>query len=112
MSDRANPFAPEALPAFAPKPKAEKPLDREAVERVSRENNFPSRQAPKEKAVQKPKPRRRRTGRNQQINIKTTADTIAKIYRMADERQVSLGEILELSLAAYEKQQSKSGGDG
>lgn len=46
---------------------------------------------------------RHRTGRNQQLNIKASAETIARFYRLADERRVALGELLEQALNALEK---------
>ena len=49
------------------------------------------------------------TGRNQQINIKATAETIARFYRLADENHVPLGALLEQALAALEQSQTKTG---
>lgn len=46
---------------------------------------------------------RHRTGRNQQFNIKATAETIVRFYRLADERRMALGELLEQALDALEK---------
>jgi hypothetical protein len=46
---------------------------------------------------------RHRTGRNQQINIKATTETIERFYKLADERRVALGELLEHALNALEK---------
>lgn len=45
---------------------------------------------------------RHRTGRNQQFNIKASAETIARFYSLADERRVALGELLEQALDALE----------
>lgn len=102
---RANPFADAAatLPAFPTKPKASQPVAADQVERIAQEHNFPSRQPVKAK----PRPPRRiarhRTGRNQQFNIKATAETIERFYKLADERRVALGELLEQALDALEK---------
>jgi hypothetical protein len=46
---------------------------------------------------------RHRTGRNQQLNIKATTETIERFYKLADERRVALGELLEHALDALEK---------
>ena len=54
----------------------------------------------------KPVPRLQRrytTGRNQQINVKATAETIARFYRIADEMNVPLGEVLSRALDALDK---------
>lgn len=108
MSERANPFA--DLGDFKPapaKPKAE-PSD---IEKVAADNGFPSRQ-PVAQATPMPaanaaaparKQRRYTTGRNKQINIKATDETIERLYRLADERKVPLGELLEQALAALEQ---------
>lgn len=41
--------------------------------------------------------RRRRTGRNVQFNIKTRAETIEEFCRIADEREMGLGEAFEFA---------------
>ena len=51
-------------------------------------------------AIEKRAPRRRITGRNQQLNVKATAETIEKFYAMADAMDVPLGELLERALVA------------
>lgn len=54
------------------------------------------------------KPQRRfRTGRNQQINIKATDQTIQKFYKLADDANITLGELLERALTALEEKISK-----
>jgi predicted lipoprotein len=100
---RANPFADvDELPSFEPKTKAAKPVVREHIERIAETNNFPSRQA----ATAQPRPRvarRWRTGRNQQLNIKATAQTIERFYTLADAKRMPHGELLEQALDALEK---------
>lgn len=107
-SERVNPFAePAAAPPFAVKPKAVHPINTDHIERLARETNFPSRQAPK---LVEPTVRKRRvhkTGRNQQLNFKATAATVDRFYSMADKNAVPLCELLELALDALEKQQQK-----
>jgi hypothetical protein len=48
--------------------------------------------------------RRRRTGRNAQLNIKAKPETIQAYCRIADERGWGLGETLEYAVALLEKQ--------
>lgn len=103
MSQRVNPFANLAeLPVFERKPRKEDPVSREAIERIAEDNNFPSRQAPR--AQREPKRRRRvyTTGRNRQLNIKATSETVERFYKMADERKAPLGALLEVALDALE----------
>jgi hypothetical protein len=105
MSARVDPFADlnSPLPPFTVKPRKETPPAEEAIARIARENNFPSRQAPK--IIKEPRRKRRvyRTGRNQQFNLKATADTVERFYKMADERKVALGALLEQALDALER---------
>jgi hypothetical protein len=101
---RVNPFANlSEPPAFATKPKTEKPVAKDTIERIAEENNFPSRQAPKAARVQRRKPRIYRTGRNQHLGIKATAETVERFYKLADTRGVPLGELLKQALDALER---------
>jgi hypothetical protein len=109
MSGRVDPFAIlKEPPSFATKPKAEDPVATETMERISEENNFPSRQAARAPSIPRRKRRIYRTGRNQQFNAKATRETIEKFYKMADQRSVTLGELLSLALDALERE----GGSG
>jgi len=105
MSGRVNPFADltTPLPAFTIKPKKEKPVEEEAIARIAAENNFPSRQAPKISREPRRKRRVYTTGRNRQFNIKATAETVERFYKMADERKVPLCALLEEALEALER---------
>jgi hypothetical protein len=104
MSERVDPFAmlKDPLPSFATKPKPDQPAGTETMERIAEENNFPSRQA---KPPSAPRRKRRvyRTGRNQQLNAKATPETIEKFYKLANEKNVPLGELLRLALDALER---------
>jgi len=99
---RANAFA--DLSDFQPQSPRPRNVHPEQIDRVSKDNGFPSRQ-PVEPVTQplRPAARRHTTGRNQQLNVKATPETIARFYRLADERQVVLGELLEQALEALEK---------
>jgi hypothetical protein len=106
MSERVNPFANinQDPPLFTTKPKAAKPVDEDTVERLAEEQKFPSRQATKPPKTERRKPRIHRTGRNVQFNAKATSETINKIYKLADERKVPLGELLKLAVDALERE--------
>lgn len=98
--DRVSPFG--DLTDFSPKDKkASNPEEKAVIDQVAADNGFPSRQAVK--ATPKHPQRRHRTGRNQQINIKATGETIEQMNRIADELGVPLGEVLERALQALEK---------
>jgi hypothetical protein len=104
MSGRINPFANlTEPPVFTTKPKKEKPVAEEAIARLAEDNNFPSRQAPR--AAKEPRRKRRvyTTGRNRQFNIKATAETVERFYKMADARHVPLCQLLEEALDALER---------
>ncbi len=103
---RANPFG--NLDDFAPEPAA-KPVPAAAIEEIAQTSGFPSRKAqggagegavPPAPAPRQP--RRHTTGRNRQINIKATEETIATLYRIADDLGLPLGAVLEQALEALE----------
>lgn len=103
MNGRVNAF--ENLteaPVFEVKPKAEKPLAKDTVDRIADDNGFPSRQARRKAASPARKPRLYRTGRNRHLGVKTTDATIERYYRMADDRNVPLCVLLELALDALD----------
>jgi hypothetical protein len=104
VSGRVNPFANLAEPpVFTTKPKAEKPVSTDTIERIAADNNFPSRQAPK--APNEPRRKRRvhMTGRNRQFNIRASAETLDRFYKLADERKVTLCQLMELAVDALER---------
>ena len=105
---RVNPFANiTEPPVFTTKPRAEKPVEKNTIERIAEENNFPSRQAPKAPKVSRRKARVYRTGRNQHIGIKATAETVERFYKAADAKNVPLGELLKQALDALEKGEAR-----
>lgn len=104
MNTRVNPFAGlKDLPAFEAKPRREKAVPREAIERIADDNNFPSRQPARAPNVARRKPRVHRTGRNQHFAVKATPETVERFYKAADARGVPLGELLRLALDALER---------
>ena len=105
MSERVNPFASLAdpPPVFSTKSRREKPVEEETIARIAEQHNFPSRQAPKAPKAERRKQRRYRTGRNQHLGIKATAETLERFYKAADERHVPFGELLRLALDALDR---------
>lgn len=104
---RANPFG--NLDDFAAQ-SIVKPVETETIEQIAQATGFPSRKAavqdkPSQVAamVAQKVPRRRVTGRNRQINIKATEETIERLYRIADNLDQPLGAVLEQALEALEK---------
>lgn len=105
MSERVNPFATlKDPPVFETKPKAEKPVAKDDIDRIAEENRFHSRQARKEPAVPRRKPRLYRTGRSYNFTVKATMETRDRFHKAADELGVTLARLLELALDALEKQ--------
>src|SRR5580704_3070353 len=103
MSKRVNAFANlDDPPVFTTKPRLDKPVQQETIERIATDNNFPSRQAAKAPKEPKRKPRIYRTGRNHLFNAKATPETIQRFYKVADEKRVPLGELLKQGLDALE----------
>jgi hypothetical protein len=79
------------------------------IARTAEWNSFPSRQATKAQKAERRKPRTHRTGRNVQFNAKATIETIKKIYKLADEKKVPLGELLKLAIDALEEKGAQIG---
>lgn len=103
-TQRVNPFATLAdMPVFEPKPRKENPVARETIERIAADNNFPSREAHRAPKEAKRKPRVYRTGRNRQLSIKATNETVERFYKLADERKIQLGALLDQALDALER---------
>ncbi|MFZ2998566.1 hypothetical protein [Sphingobium sp.] len=90
------------------------------IDKIAANSGFPNRKAgtatPRETASQTGQtphpsparqPRRHVTGRNRQINIKATEDTITELYRIADAMNLPLGAVLEQALAALAAQREE-----
>jgi hypothetical protein len=60
------------------------PAARDTIRDVSELAGFPSRA-----------PRRWRTGRNTQLNLKVSADVLARFTALADQRRIPFGALLE-----------------
>src|SRR5215207_6329193 len=89
------------------KPKAAEPptARREDVRAVSEGVNFRSREPqPSAPKPEKRKPRRYRTGRNQQLNIKARAEAIEVFYQITDQQGWVLGETFERAIKALKRE--------
>lgn len=91
------------LSSFAPKPKSASKADSSQTARAAEAAGFQSREPKPAAAAAKP-PRRRRTGRNAQFNIKARPETIEAFYKVADANGWGLGETLEHAVALLEKE--------
>jgi hypothetical protein len=91
---------------FAPKEAVTPTVRPEQVRAVSEAANFQSREPMREIQAGPPKrePRRYRTGRNIQLNIKARADVIEAFYKLADQKGWVLGETFERAVAALERE--------
>ncbi|KAI3593369.1 hypothetical protein D9X30_1679 (plasmid) [Cupriavidus sp. U2] len=103
---RANPLD-LSIEDFAPRTGDDKPrVNRESIAQVAKDNGFLSRDAAKVEAAAAAAPRKQRrftTGRNQQLNIKATADTVARFNRLADELNLPAGALLERAVQILEE---------
>lgn len=95
---------------FAPKEGATPVAPPEQVRAVSESAHFQSRERPPELRAASPprEPRRYRTGRNIQLNIKARASTIEAFYKIADRQGWVLGETFERAVAALERELADS----
>jgi hypothetical protein len=120
-SQRASVFdqAPEIdISGFEPRKTAKPAARPDELKAISESASFVSREpvAPSSKAAPTPRasreaqkepiarePRRHRTGRNIQLNIKARAETIDRFYAIADRHGWVLGETFERAVAALER---------
>lgn len=115
MSERANPFG--DLSEFKPSV-SRKATDPKVLDEIAAASDFPSREA---RTVLAPAPapvpapvaattkrstRRYTTGRNRQINIKATEETISLFYSLADELNQPLGAVLQSALESLSRDRS------
>jgi hypothetical protein len=94
------------LSGFKPKASA-KP---EQVRDVAEQAGFRSREAaaaPAEGEALRREPRRYRTGRNVQLNLKVRREAVDAFYRLADEQGWVLGEAFEHAINALEHELRK-----
>jgi hypothetical protein len=94
------------LSGFKPKP----PARPEQVRDVAEQAGFRSREAasaPVESEAPRREPRRYRTGRNVQLNLKVRREAVDAFYRLADEQGWVLGEAFEHAIGALERELQK-----
>jgi hypothetical protein len=91
---------------FAPKPAQQPTLQKDQVAAVAEAAHFHSREPPRPSKIaaeSKREPRRYRTGRNIQLNIKARAETIEAFYSIADRQGWVLGEAFEHAIEALKR---------
>ena len=96
------------LSGFEPKP----PVRPEQVRGVAEQAGFRSREVPARTPTpleepERREPRRYRTGRNIQLNLKVRREAVDAFYKIADERGWVLGEAFERAVAALEQELQK-----
>lgn len=115
MAERAGVFDSAGdfdIAGFTPKkPKAgSSEVATDALRAVSEASSFQSREPTAARPEQPPKrePRRYRTGRNVQLNVKVSAETLASFHALADSQGWVLGETLERAVGALEREIAES----
>ena len=88
------------LSQFTPKPAKPRttPAGKAGLRDLARDEGFVSRQAGIRRR------RRRRSGRNEQINIKTTADYADRFYALAEKHDWMCAVVFEKAIAALEQE--------
>jgi hypothetical protein len=127
-TERASVFdhGPEIdISGFKPRTAAKPAAQPEQVKAISETASFVSREpirTPRQTAAPGPvarasqaqrepmtrEPRRHRTGRNIQLNIKARAETIERFYAISDRKGWVLGETFERAIAALEREEANS----
>ena len=95
------------ISGFKPRTATKPAAQPEQVKAISEPASFVSREpirTPRQTAAPVVRePRRHRTGRNIQLNIKARAETIERFYAIADRHGWVLGETFERAIAALER---------
>ena len=103
-TERANPFD---VANFTTKPDKKAPVPTEEIDRLAAETGFVSRNPkPTPEPVAQAeigRPRRRRSSRNHQVNIRATAEALDLLAQLSDELDVPFGEVLERALRALRR---------
>jgi hypothetical protein len=116
MSERASLFDSSAEAEFDVSEFATKkinprsPAPAEAVRAVAEEANFVSREPakPRKSPSLKKEPRRHRTGRNVQVNIKARQDTVDRFNAIVEAQEWVTGYVLERAVDALERELKSS----
>lgn len=96
------------MPANDKPPKAATTKAAAAAGFRSREPRPLAERPPPSKSTKLSPPRGRRTGRNTQLNLKATPDTVAAFCAIADRQGWGLGETLEHAVALLEREYAGS----
>jgi hypothetical protein len=99
-------FSPKAGPDKSDPPPEQVKIVAEAARFRSREPAFSPADLPAAKRV----PRRYRTGRNVQFNVKASQETVDAFYAISDSEGWVLGETLEHALAALQRELNRKHG--
>jgi len=94
------------ISGFTPRTTAKPAAQPEQVKAISETASFVSREPARKNSQTshtEREPRRHRTGRNIQFNIKARAETIDRFYALADRNGWVLGETFERAVAALER---------
>jgi hypothetical protein len=87
-----------------PEPVARKPRpSEEDIADLAKAHGLQSRQQPSTPTAPKRPQRRHTTGRNIQLNVKATAETVELFYSLADKMECTQAEVLERALQALRK---------
>jgi hypothetical protein len=114
-NSRASIFADDDIDVsgFAPKTGADRSAPApEQVKAVAEAARFRSREPTTKQppAPAKRQPRRYRTGRNVQFNVKASQETVDAFYAISDREGWVLGETLEHALEALQRELQEGGG--
>ena len=105
MAERVSPFG--DLEDFKPRQTTTRP-DPTLLDEIAEKSDFPSRHVRTTEARPSGRTvRRYTTGRNRQINVKATDETIEAFYSIADELNQPLGAVLQLAIEALSRERSK-----
>lgn len=111
MSERASIFDESDdldLTDFKPKGADKRAMELEQVRMVSENAAFRSREPRAAAVLEKREPRRYRTGRNQQLNLKVRGEDVEAFYAIADAHGWVLGEAFARAIAALKREASDS----
>ena len=102
--------------AFTPKTRPTPPAAPQEVRALAEAMNFRSREARPASATEAPatetatgprrQPRRHRTGRTAQLNVRTRPETFDAVYAIADEEGWLVGETVERALEALQRERA------
>lgn len=91
------------LDKFKPKTEPNPTANNDDIERISRENGFPSREAQDQK--QQKRARFNSGERKRQLNIKVRESSFQRFYDLAEKREIRvLGDLFDQALDALEKE--------